>query len=115
VAKVAEEDNYIDDFISMQGLYDELASRNSYYQERGVGLESREKIARERDYDAPRGIISAKTAFAIVLLTSFATAVANPSWLLYTIPLTVFVVSMLSLAEGRRKKREPRRVRLVGD
>lgn len=111
---MAEDDNYIEDYISMQGVYDSLASQGG----REPPVPARPRVSRsasrEPDYDSPKGLISAKAAFALVLFSSLATVALNPSWLLYSLPLSVFVATFLSLAR-RGSRREPRRLRLVDD
>ncbi|MEM1975113.1 MAG: hypothetical protein QW074_03390 [Candidatus Caldarchaeum sp.] len=111
---MAEDDNYIEDYISMQGLYDSLASQGGREPVAPPRPRGRSAAGGEPDYDSPKGLISAKTAFALVLFSSLATAALNPSWLLYSLPLTVFIVSFLSLAK-RGSRREPRRLRFVDD
>jgi len=104
---VAEDDNYIEDFISMQGIYDAPRSRTE--------PESNIRLPKKRlddDLDDLGGFISARDVFYIVAATAIVTAVVNPSLLIYTLPVSVFVSSMFALAR-RRVRRQPRRIKVV--
>ena len=107
---MAENDNYIEDYISSQGVYDDLSSRYDIPSAR-YEYESPTPPKKHAgdDVEAPRGLISAKTVFYIVTFTAIATAVINPSLLIVTLPLSTLLASMLALAR-RRKAREPRRI-----
>lgn len=105
---MAENDNYIEDYISSQGVYDDLSSRYDIPSARYEPPTPPRKNVGD-DVEAPRGLISAKTVFYIVTFTAIATAVINPSLLIVTLPLSTLLASMLALAR-RRRAREPRRI-----
>jgi len=111
---MAENDNYIEDYISYQGIYDSLASQGqSHHSDRYQPPPSRRSEDWDGDVDVAKGLISAKTVFYIVAFTAMATALFNPSLLIITLPLSTFVASMLALAR-RRKPRTPRRIGYAG-
>ncbi|MEM0483051.1 MAG: hypothetical protein QXM16_09255 [Nitrososphaerota archaeon] len=104
---MAEDDNYIEDYISAQGIY------YSNYDNSGPGHRRPEgrlkRPATSDELDTPRGLISARAVFYVIFLTALATSLINPPLLLYTLPLVVFLSSLLALASKRRTRR-PRRL-----
>jgi len=110
---MAENDNYIEDYISCQGIYDGLASQGQAYQPDRLQPPPGRRDGWDDDIDVSKGLISAKTVFYIVAFTAMATALFNPSLLIITLPLSTFVASMLALV-GRRKPRTPRRIGYAG-
>ncbi|MEM4290267.1 MAG: hypothetical protein QXQ48_08390 [Nitrososphaerota archaeon] len=101
---MAEEDNYI----SMQAIYGAPRVRNTE-SEAGIRLP---KKRLDDDLDDLGGFISARDVFYIVAATAIVTAVVNPSLLIYTLPVSVFVSAMFALAK-RRNSRHPRRIKVV--
>ncbi len=67
------------------------------------------------DDESPKGLVGVKTVFGSIVFTALATSVVNPSLLIYTLPLTTLVVTMLALTGRGRKRREPRRLMPCSD
>ena len=76
------------------------------------GRRSRNGGGRDGEEDEPpKGFVGAKAVFASIVFTALATSVVNPGLLIYTLPFTTLVVTMLALAGRGRRRREPRRLR----
>lgn len=70
--------------------------------------------AGEPKKDEEYKVLNPKTVFTIIFFTSIATLIINPSWLIFTLPASIALSFLLSLASRRGEKEErdeSRRVR----
>jgi hypothetical protein len=107
---MAEEDNYIEDIISSQGIYNSM-----HYYDGGEGRSNnhyqpfvRHSNSHNID-DMPKGLVGAKAVFYIIAFTAVFTAVLDPSKIVFTLPAATFVSFLLAFI-GRRRRRRARRV-----
>jgi hypothetical protein len=107
---VVEEDNYIEDIISSQGIYNSM-----HYYDGGEGRSNNHHQPSLRHSnthnidDMPKGLVGAKAVFYIIAFTAVFTAVLDPSKIVFTLPAATFVSFLLAFI-GRRRRRRARRV-----
>ena len=78
-----------------------------------AGKKARRKKAKREEVEDVVGVsgLSPKTVFTALTFITIVTVIVDPSLLIYTLPLTAFILFILSVKRRRVKKR-PRRVGL---
>jgi len=106
---MAEEDNYIEDIISSQGIYHSM-----HYYDGGEGRSNNHHQPSLRHSnphnidDMPKGLVGAKAVFYIIAFTAVFTAVLDPSKIVFTLPAATFVSFLLTFISRRRRRRARR-------
>lgn len=115
--EISEEEPIIDNLI----LDDYIAGQPSIdgsivYPRYGIDDRSREheKVDKSEKY----GVLNAKTVFAIIFFTNIATLIVSPSWLTFTLPLSIavsFLISSLSKLSRMGKEEDYECKKIRGD
>lgn len=113
-----DEDRLIDELIIDKILIDEYISSQKAIDysiiqpKQNIDIELDGETGEHRRDEEYR-ILNPKTVFTIIFFTSIATLILNPSWLIFTLPASIALSFLLSLASRRKKEEvdESRRVR----